>query len=323
MKIPKNALRRVLLAVGLAIWLSAQAFALPAYLIPGGNAVGVKLYAQGLVITGVEDGAAAQAAGLRCGDLITKCAGEPVRSAQALSQRLQSGEAVVLQVRRGGQSAEFLVQPARSGTRWCMGAQVRDHISGIGTVTFYDPERGTFGALGHGVSGFTDARLLEIASGSLIGASVADVSRGAAGAPGELHGSFDPGQTLGTVTANTRCGLFGTAQSLPKRTALPVAAQDQVHTGEATILANVQGETVEEFTVRIEKLYPGAQNGRDLLLRIDDEALLEQTGGIVQGMSGSPILQDGRIVGAVTHVLVSDPARGYGILIENMLDAAA
>ncbi len=323
MKHPNKTLRRVLLAAVLAVSFCVQALALPAYLIPGGSAVGVRLNAPGLVITGLEDGAAAQAAGLRCGDLITKCAGSPVRSAQALSQRLQSGEAVVLQVQRGGQAAEFLVQPARSGTRWCLGAQVRDHISGIGTVTFYDPTDGTFGALGHGVSGFTDARLLQIASGSLIGASVADVRRGAAGAPGELHGTFDPGKTLGSVTANTRCGLFGTAAELPQRTALPVAAQEQVHTGAATILANVQGEAVEEFSIRIEKLYPGAQNGRDLLLRIDDEALLEQTGGIVQGMSGSPILQDGRIVGAVTHVLVSDPERGYGILIENMLEAAA
>ena len=323
MRIKNRPARRVAAALVLTLLLCTQALARPAYLIPGGNTVGIKLYSEGLVVTQVEDGAAAQRAGLRCGDRIVKCNGRSVRAAQTLAQLVQSGEAVVLQVLRGGQTAEFLVRPEQVGTRWQLGVQLRDNVSGIGTVTYYDPETNAFGALGHGVSGSADGKLLPITSGYLVPASVAAVERGVRGTPGALHGAFDVTQTCGLVTQNTAHGLFGTANMLPQRAALPVAAAEQVHTGAATILANVDGDAVEEYSIEITKIDENAKTGRDLLLRMNDARLLERTGGVVQGMSGSPILQDGRMVGAVTHVLVGDPEQGYGILIEHMLDAAA
>lgn len=324
MKQLKHAARRLAVALILAALLTAQALAaVPAYLIPGGNTVGLKLYTKGLVITAVADGTAAQAAGLKPGDTITAAGGKALDSADALRAQLSAQEPLILTVQRGSQEAEFLVTPDCSDGVCRLGVSLRDHVAGIGTVTYYDPDTKRFGALGHGVSSASDLRLIPVASGFVVPSSVCAVVKGTRGAPGMLKGSFDLTQCAGTVTANRESGVFGVMQSLPHRAALPVAQVAEVHTGPATILSNVDGTSVREFGIEILKLQPGAKNGRNLLLRVTDPELLSITGGIVQGMSGSPILQDGKLIGAVTHVLVSDPERGYGIFIENMLDAAA
>ena len=189
-------------------------------------------------------------------------------------------------------------------------------------MTFYTEDGKAFGALGHGVSGTGGTELTPVTSGFVVSSSVSDVQKGSRGTPGMLKGVFDLSHAVGTVTENSARGIFGVMQTLPHKAAVPVAGPGAVRTGPAKILSNVKGAEICEYDVEIVRLMPEAQNGRDLLLRVTDPALLEATGGIVQGMSGSPILQDGRLVGAVTHVLVSDPTRGYGILIENMLDAA-
>lgn len=316
-------MRRLCTALLLAVLLAAQALAaVPEYLIPGGNTIGIKLYAKGLLVTQVGADSAAQAAGLREGDAILQVDGAPVSSARALSESIQNGRPVVLRLMRGGQEAEFLVSPQKTADGYRLGVSIRDHIAGIGTVTYYDPETGGFGALGHGVSGLVDAGLLPVSSGVVVSSTVAEVRRGSSGAPGALKGEFDLTHAAGSVTRNSPHGVFGVMESVPKKAAVPVGESSVVHTGSATILSNVSGDAVESFEIRIEKLYPEAENGRNMLLRVSDERLLDATGGIVQGMSGSPILQDGRLIGAVTHVLVNDPTRGYGIFIENMLDAA-
>lgn len=315
-------LRRTAAAFALALALAGQALAAtPEYLIPGGNTIGIKLYAKGLLVTEVSDGSAAQRAGLREGDAILAADGEALTSVQSLRALVQNGKPLVLTLARGGQAAEFLVSPEKSDGTYRLGVSIRDHIAGIGTVTYYDPDTGAFGALGHGVGGLLDMGLLPVSSGLVVSSSVCDVKRGSSGAPGALRGEFDLTHAVGSVTANLPQGVFGVMTDVPQRAAVPVAANGDVHIGNATILSNVSGNTVEEFSVQLERLNPDAENGRNLLLRVTDERLLALTGGIVQGMSGSPILQDGRLVGAVTHVLVSDPTRGYGILIENMLDA--
>ena len=186
-------------------------------------------------------------------------------------------------------------------------------------VYIFDPETGVYGALGHGVAGLTSAQPLAISGGVLVPSSVTDVKKGVRGTPGELHGSFDVADPLGSVSQNEPHGIFGKLTALPQSESVPVADASQIHTGAAVILANVDGAETREYCVRIDKLYPQAENGRNLLLTVTDERLLSITGGIVQGMSGSPILQDGKLVGAVTHVLVNDPTRGYGILAENMV----
>ena len=205
------------------------------------------------------------------------------------------------------------------------GAWIRDSIAGIGTMTFYDPATRTFAALGHGVTDTDTAMLMPLASGAVMEASVKAVKAGAPGAPGEMRGDFDLEEDMGTLYANTDCGIFGTLDEgckVDTSRALPIASREEVETGRATILSTVQGDTTEEYDVVIEKIYSPSTETRNLLVRVTDDRLLEKTGGIVQGMSGSPIIQNGKLVGAVTHVLVNDPTRGYGILIENMLEAA-
>ena len=235
---------------------------------------------------------------------------------------VEEGNRLILTVRRGTQEAEFLVAPEKAPSGYRLGISLRDHVAGIGTVTYYDPDTKQFGALGHGVSGTGGTELTPVTSGFVVSSSVSDVQKGSRGTPGMLKGVFDLSHAVGTVTENSARGIFGVMQTLPHKAAVPVAGPGAVRTGPAKILSNVKGAEICEYDVEIVRLMPEAQNGRDLLLRVTDPALLEATGGIVQGMSGSPILQDGRLVGAVTHVLVSDPTRGYGILIENMLDAA-
>jgi len=296
-----------------------SAAAAPELLIPGGCTVGVKLYTQGLMITGFEPSSAAKAAGLRKGDIIIEVDGTEVRTAAALRDSLGE-EPVILTVLRNGKQARFCVNPREKQ----IGAYVRDSVAGIGTVTYYDPDTGEFGALGHGVSDGQTDRLIPMEAGVVVPSSVDSVKKGKDGSPGELQGKFDVNSILGEVEQNLDHGLFGHLTTPLAGKPLPVAEPDEVTPGPATILSNVDGTQVCSYDVEILKLYPHAiDTGRNLLLRITDQTLLNTTGGIVQGMSGSPIIQDGKLVGAVTHVLVNDPTRGYGIFIENMLDAAA
>ena len=200
---------------------------------------------------------------------------------------------------------------------------LRDGITGIGTVTWYDPDTGQFGTLGHGVNG-SDGNLLEMVKGKAYDAQVASVKKGVSGEPGQLKGAVAPEQEAGSLYRNTPQGVFGKSDRGWKGEALPVGEAENIRTGPAVIRSTVKGDETQEYSVEILKIYPGSRaDGRNLLIKITDPKLLEATGGIVQGMSGSPIIQDGKLVGAVTHVLVNDPTRGYGIFIENMLDAAA
>ena len=308
----------ILLALSCTTWV----WALPKTLIPGGHTVGIKLYSQGLVITGFDEKSAAKKAGLKKGDVIVEVDGEVVHTAQSLRDSLD-GDRIVLTVLRKGREAEFTVKPDTTTEGSRLGAYIRDSMAGIGTVTYYDPDTGDFGALGHGVTDADAEVLLPIEAGVVVKSSVASVEKGAVGEPGQLKGEFDVRRILGQVDENTEKGIFGKLTIPLSGKPLPVAEPDEVQTGKAVILSNVDGEAVREYSVEIVKLYPEAdETGRNLLLQITDPVLLRQTGGIVQGMSGSPIIQDGKLVGAVTHVLVNDPTRGYGIFLENMMKAA-
>ncbi len=304
------------LAVSLACM--GTVFAKPAALIPVGSTVGIKLYSQGLVVTGFDRRSPAKSAGMKKGDVILAADGVTVHSAEDLRSCL-TGEQVVLQVLRKGREGAFCVKPEDCR----LGAYVRDSIAGIGTVTWYDQATGAFGALGHGVSDGDTELLLPLKSGVVVPSSVTEVVKGKDGEPGELKGSFDVERIVGSVEKNTEKGIFGQMDAAFSGDPLPVAEAWQIEPGPAVIRSNVEGTEVQEYSVEILKCYPQAQeNGRDMVLQITDHRLLEHTGGIVQGMSGSPIIQNGRIIGAVTHVLVNDSTTGYGIFIENMLDAA-
>lgn len=315
-----------------AAWSAPARAAEERMLVPVGHTIGIKLFAEGVVVIGLAEvdsqtGKATPGAdcGLQVGDVIEEANGREVESSEQFAAILQCGGTVDLAVNREGEDLNLAAEPVLGpdGT-YRLGAWIRDSMAGIGTVTFYDPETGAFGALGHGITDSDTGLLMPLGDGSVMNAQVKAVKQGTAGEPGELKGSFDLTRDMGTLRANTAQGVFGTMEAwdfVEEQTAVPVASRDQVHTGAATILSNVSGDIVDEYTIEVVRVLDGGTS-QDLLLEITDQRLLEATGGIVQGMSGSPILQDGRLIGAVTHVMVNNPERGYGIFIENMLEAA-
>ena len=303
-------------------------------LIPVGEAVGIQIEMEGVLVAGVTpvetaEGpvSPAERAGLKAGDLITAVDGKAVDTAAELIQAVDGSDgSVEMTIRRNGGNRCVTVTPAeeKTGGRR-LGLWLRDGVAGIGTVTYIDPATGAFGALGHGVNDTDTGVLLPVEDGDVCRAQIVNVKRGAAGAPGELAGSFDAADVIGCINSNTSCGIFGVMSGNlgQLRPALPVAGPEDVQKGPATILSCVSGQRVEEYDVEIARTGMTSGAGRDLTVRVTDPDLLARTGGIVQGMSGSPIIQNGKLVGAVTHVLVDDPTRGYGIFIDRMLDAAA
>ena len=289
-------------------------------LVPGGQLVGLLLQDDTLTVTGVQE---EEASPLQKGDKLLTVDGTPVHTPEDVRAALQDcGKQVSVTVRRGDKTKKLDVTPLSTADGPRLGIYLRQGTSGLGTVTFYDPDTGRFGALGHGVND-PSGQPLVLQGGSVFDASVLSVSKGQPGKPGQLLGQLQGETALGTVEKNVTQGIFGTAVFAPDQP-LPVGDPAQVHTGSATIRSTVDSRGVQEYSVEIVKIYPNSgERTRNLLLRVTDERLLAATGGIVQGMSGSPIIQDGKLVGAVTHVLVNDPTTGYGIFIENMLDAAA
>ena len=322
----------LLLAAVLTMW-PAAAYAAAPTVIPVGRAVGIKLFSDGVVVVGTSDIATdrgnvnpAKACGLKEGDIITHINATEVDSIEEVSALLQEleGETMSIRAIRDDKQVQLTATAALCSAdgSYKLGAWIRDSMAGIGTVTFYCPDTGAFGALGHGINDVDTALLMPLESGSILPATVAGVEKGQAGDPGQLKGVFDTGSTLGLLHANTSGGVFGVMadSGWVEGTPVEAAQRDEVETGEAVILCNISGEQVDEYAVRIEKVFPeSAADCRDYLIKVTDPRLLETTGGIVQGMSGSPILQNGKIVGAVTHVLIDDPTSGYGIWVGRML----
>ena len=293
-------------------------------LVPVGRIIGLQLKSEAVTVAAFDDvlGREARDAGLRIGDQILTVNNCPIREAEDVAGALEGRTSAAVTVRRGGKQTTLKIplQTTADGQR--LGVYLRQGIGGIGTVTWYDPETGYFGALGHGVND-SSGTLLRMTGGSAYDAFVESVKKGKAGAPGQLRGCADSPQACGDLIKNTPQGVFGKTGESWEGDPIPVAEFAEVTVGPATIRATVQVGEPQDYSVEILKIYPrDRSDGRNFLLRVTDPRLLETTGGIVQGMSGSPIIQDGKLVGAVTHVLVNDPATGYGIFIENMLDAA-
>ena len=293
-------------------------------LVPVGKVIGLQLRTDTLTVAAYDDvfGETARTAGLKIGDQIVTVNGMEVSSAEDVRSALSGGDTVEVTVRRGSKLSCLSLTPRQTEDGPRMGVYLRQGISGIGTVTFYNPETGAFGTLGHGVSD-TAGSLLQMTQGNAYTASVVSVKRGKSGDPGQLKGNAESMAVFGSLLKNTPQGVFGVTHFGWEGEAIPTADYEDITEGPAVIRCQVDGENVREYSVEILKCYPQTRtDGRNFLIKITDPALLECTGGIVQGMSGSPIIQDGKLVGAVTHVLVNDPTRGYGIFIENMLDAA-
>ena len=297
-------------------------------LVPVGHTVGVKLFARGVVVVKLPEGSTpARACGLQTGDVIEACGGQTVTSTEQFQTLLQKNgtETTELSIKRQGSPVTLAVEPERNEEGvCCIGAWIRDSMAGIGTVTYYDPDTNTFGALGHGITDGDTAALMPFGNGSILPSTVKAVKKGTCGSAGELRGNFDLTEELGQLYANTSCGIFGTVADgcalEAGGEALPVG---QPLEGPAVIRSNISGDEVKEYAIEILKRIPDASDGRELVISVTDPDLIAATGGIVQGMSGSPIIQNGKLVGAVTHVLLSDPTKGYGISVETMLNTGA
>ncbi len=296
-------------------------------LMVGGQAVGIQISTDGVIVAGFSpvetaEGAVSPSedAGLQPGDLICGADGHEISDAAGLIAALEgAGAEIELQVRRGAQELRLPVEPALGAEgRPMLGILLRDGLNGIGTLTFCDPDSGVFGALGHSINDSDTGIAIPLREGSVTEAQIVSVRPGTPGAPGELDGVSDLSRVLGTVERNTEVGIFGHAGTgLGSR----IAEIGVIAAGPASILSTVEGTAAREYAVEVNRIYRDA-DGTHAMFTVTDPALLGRTGGIVQGMSGSPILQNGRLVGAVTHVFVSDAARGYAVSIQDMLRAA-
>lgn len=320
----KRMLNAAVFAVVLLLALPLRAWAAE-LLVPVGRIIGLQLQDDTVTVAAFDDtlGTRAKDAGLCIGDEILQIDGRTIDCTDDVRAALSScsGE-ISLTVRRSGKTKTLNISPANTDEGPRLGVYLRQGIAGIGTVTWYDPDTGKFGTLGHGVSD-ANGSLLCMTKGSAFQAQIQSVKKGRSGDPGQLKGTSETFRVCGKLLRNTPQGVFGINKEGWPGEPLPVASYAEVHTGEATIRSTVQGDIPQEYSVEILKIYPkDRSDNRNFLLKVTDPDLLAATGGIVQGMSGSPICQNGKIVGAVTHVLVNDPTTGYGIFIENMLDAA-
>lgn len=311
---------------------------------PGGQALGVLLHAQGVIVVGYagiteRDGNVvnpAASAGLRVGDLIVGVDGHPVTNEAAIRKAVSraGGErrSVVLTVKRGNRTLRFAVRPAfcRKAECYRIGLLIRDSTAGVGTLTFYDPVSRMYGALGHEVAQGITGRPLALNEGRVVEAFIQGVRPAERGKPGEKIGVLTTraSRLSGAISRNTPHGIFGLLDRIPKHpfysAPIPVALAHQVHLGKAELLTVLEGNRLERFEIEICRInMVSRMNGsrKDLVIKVTDPRLLRVAGGIVQGMSGSPIIQRGRLAGVVTHVFVNDPARGYGIFAERMVRA--
>lgn len=305
-------------------------------LVPGGIPVGIYVQTDGVFVIGtgnIETKTAIVESPakniVKTGDYITSFQGEPICRKKELIEKLQcfKEEELILGIRRNQEDLEVAIRPVYEDGKCYIGIWVRDDTQGIGTLTYVSEEQ-RFGALGHGISDTDSELLMEVANGKLYDCEIIGITKGKNGVPGKLSGKivYSKDHLYGNVSGNLSGGIYGTANDHLLETvggiSLPMALKQEVREGEAVILSSVDGH-VKEYTVEITKIYRGeADVQKGMEVRVTDERLIALTGGIVQGMSGSPIVQNGKLVGAVTHVLVNDPTRGYGIFIENMLEVA-
>jgi len=303
--------------------------------IVGGVPFGVKFYSEGLVVVGfcdvkTESGTVTPAydAGIRVNDKITHVNDAPVRTSEDLATKIDhSSHEIKITYVRGGEVGTAILSPAVSSEdgRRKTGMWVRDTTAGIGTVTFVDPESGMFAGLGHGICDSETGELLKMERGVVVDVKISGIEKGISGTPGELKGYFTSDKS-GVLLKNTLCGVFGVFSDIPSELkdnpCFELAERNEVKTGNASIICTVDDGEACEYAIEIKEINEDSNDNRSFLIEIKDDELLAKTGGIVQGMSGSPIIQNGKLIGAITHVLVNNPARGYGIFIDNMLDAA-
>ncbi|WP_042339331.1 SpoIVB peptidase [Desulfosporosinus youngiae] len=311
----------------------------PIKLVPGGQSIGVTLQTKGVMVVGQapvvdKDGKScfpAKEAGIQVGDILLKIENQEVKTDQEVSNAInlagkEKGTAKVL-FKHEEQTIEKVVQPifcSETG-RYRMGLFVRDEAAGVGTLSFVDPVSKLYGALGHVITDADTNQKIEVYNGKVIASTIYAIEKGKRGHPGEKIGSFIPNSVFsGTIEKNTITGIFGRMSGQIEnpyfKEAIPVGWETEIKVGPAKIYTVIQGEKIEEFEVNIDRVMHNRTDSKNMIIRVTDPRLLEATGGIIQGMSGSPIVQNGKLIGAVTHVFVNDSQRGYGVFIQNMLN---
>lgn len=302
-------------------------------LVPCGEPFGIKLLTDGVIVVEVsgfetENGfiSPGEKCGLRSGDIIKSIDGIEVSSNEDVEDIISSSGGRALKVNAVRSEREFTAwlcpQISSSDESYRAGIWVRDSSAGIGTMTFYDPETKQFGGLGHPVCDIDTGNLMPLDSGEVVKVSISGVKKGKSGFPGELVGGFVSSFSMGTLTDNTTVGLFGTLDDFSGvNEAIPLGLNSEITTGKAYIYTTISGTRPQKYEITIEKIdHSESEDSRDMVIRVTDERLLRESGGIVQGMSGSPIIQNGKLIGAVTHVFVNNPTKGYAVFADTMYE---
>jgi len=300
-------------------------------LVPCGNVFGVKFFTKGVLVIKLSeiecaDGlvSPAENAGIAVGDIIVKVNSKEINTVEEMSAEIEKskGQGIEIVYERQGKTERCELVPvlSLSDRKYKTGIWVRDSTAGIGTMTYYDPETGVFAGLGHGICDVDTGELMPLLRGSVVDVDVTDIIRGRRGMPGELKGDFDSIKR-GVLTDNTDVGVYGVMDEMPvpEGEMCEIGLEDEISEGKASILCELDDEGIEEYAVEISEIMNDDGMGKNFVITVTDERLIEKTGGIVQGMRGSPIIQNGKLIGAVTHVLVNNPKKGYGIFIGNML----
>ncbi len=304
--------------------------------IPVGNIAGIKLYTTGVLVVGMTEIQGIdnkkykpfENTGIEEGDTIISINNNKIDNTEELIQVVNScdGNEIEIQYVHDNKTLECSIKPVQTAKQeYKLGLWVRDSAAGVGTVTFYEPSTGYFGALGHGITDIDTEQLIDISTGEFVTTKILNVIKGESGNPGKIQGTVDNQKNIGTIIKNTKFGIYGKIENLNNinidtSKEIELALRDEIQVGKAKIMCSLENGKIEEYEIEIEKLYKeNNYDNKSMLIKVTDERLLEKTGGIIQGMSGSPIIQNGKFVGAITHVLVNNPQEGYAVFADIML----
>lgn len=304
--------------------------------VPMGNLIGAKLYTSGVLVVGMSEiqgddqqkHKPYEGSGIEEGDMIVEMDSKKIANTDELVETVNSSKGKAIQIKyvRNDETITTSIQPIKSeDNEYKLGLWVRDAAAGVGTLTFYEPSTGKFAALGHGIVDVDTGDIINIANGELVTSNLVAIKKGEKGTPGGIKGSIDSGVTIGNISKNTNFGVFGLVSNknnlnLNGAKEYEVALRSEIQTGEAEIICELENGKKEQYKIEISKIYTSNNyDNKSMMIKITDERLLQKTGGIIQGMSGSPIIQNGKFVGAITNVLVSDPTTGYAIFGDLMV----
>lgn len=299
--------------------------------VPVGEAIGMKLYTAGVLVVGmseIEGKKPYENTGIKEGDRIIQINENDINNTTELMQQVNASKGNTISVKyiHDEETITTSMEPVKSSSNeYKLGLWVRDAAAGVGTLTFYEPSTGMFATLGHGILDVDTSDLIKIANGELVTTNILNIQKGEKGTPGEIRGTIESGYTIGQISKNTNFGVFGVLNtpsyiSVSPKNAIEVASREEIKTEPAEIICELENGKREHYSIEIQKVFTtNNEDNKSMLIKVTDERLLEKTGGIVQGMSGAPIIQNGKFIGAVTHVLVNDPTMGYGVFADIMI----